>query len=107
MAGEVQELTDATFAEKTAKGVVLVDFYGTWCPPCKLLDPVLEQLAGDFSGRAIIAKVNIDDHAEAAVDNAVDDIPTLILYKDGVETIRLFGAQKLGTLSGELERLLG
>lgn len=107
MAGEILELTDATFAQNTGKGVVLVDFYGTWCPPCKMLDPVLEQLAGDFAGRAVVAKINVDEHSEAAVDNTVEDIPTLVLFKDGVENKRLFGAQKLETLAGEMDRLLG
>lgn len=107
MAGEILELTDATFAQNTGKGIVLVDFYGTWCPPCKMLDPVLEQLAGDFAGRAVVAKINVDEHSEAAVDNTVEDIPTLVLFKDGVENKRLFGAQKLETLAGEMDRLLG
>lgn len=107
MAGEILELTDATFAQNIDKGVVLVDFYGTWCPPCKMLDPVLEQLAGDFAGRAVVAKINVDEHSEAAVDNTVEDIPTLVLFKDGVENKRLFGAQKLETLAGEMDRLLG
>lgn len=107
MAGEILELTDATFAQNIDNGVVLVDFYGTWCPPCKMLDLVLEQLAGDFAGRAVVAKINVDEHSEAAVDNTVEDIPTLVLFKDGVENKRLFGAQKLETLAGEMDRLLG
>ena len=107
MAHEVMELTDGDFAEKTGAGVVLVDFYGTWCPPCKLLEPVVEKLAADFSGRALVARINVDEHSESAVDNAVEDIPTVIIFKDGTEAKRLFGAQKEETLAGELERLLG
>ena len=107
MAEHAIELTDAEFAAKTAAGVVLVDFYGTYCPPCKLLEPVVEKLAEDFAGRAVVAKINIDDHSEAAVDNSVADIPTLILFKDGKEEERLFGAQTLETLTAELNRLLG
>lgn len=103
---EILELTDAEFAEKTGRGVVLVDFYGTWCPPCKLLEPVIEKLAEDFAGRAAIARINIDEHSEAAVDNAVADIPTIILFRDGQEEARLYGAQGLETLTEELERLV-
>ena len=103
---EVLELTDAAFADSIGSGVVLVDFYGTWCPPCKLLEPVIEQLAKDFAGRAVVARINIDEHSEAAVDNAVADIPTVILYRDGQEQERLFGAQSLETLARELERLV-
>ena len=106
MSGEVTELTDAAFKEAVAKGVVLVDFYGTYCPPCKLLEPVIEKLAEDYAGRATIARINIDEHSEAAVDNTVEDIPTIVLFKNGEEAKRLFGAQKLETLAGELDRLL-
>lgn len=103
---EVRELTDETFAEATAKGVVLVDFYGTYCPPCKLLEPVIEKLAEDYDGRAAITKINVDDNAECAVDQAVEDIPTVIVFKDGEAVKKLFGAQKVETLAAELDRLL-
>lgn len=106
MSGAVTELTDATFKEAVAKGVVLVDFYGTYCPPCKLLEPVIEKLAEDYAGRATIARINVDEHSEAAVDNTVEDIPTIVLFKNGEEDKRLFGAQKVETLAGELDRLL-
>ena len=103
---EIVELTDETFKDGIAKGVVLVDFYGTYCPPCKLLEPVIEKLAEDYAGRVVIARINVDDHSEAAVDNTVEDIPTLILFKDGQEAERLFGAQQTETLAGELDKLL-
>lgn len=106
MPGEVLELSDASFAQHVAAGVVLVDFYGTYCPPCKLLEPVVEQLAGDFAGRAAVARINVDDNYEAAVDNAVEDIPTIVIFKDGQPVARLFGAQKLETLASEMERVL-
>ncbi|MCC8179455.1 MAG: thioredoxin family protein [Planctomycetes bacterium] len=102
----VRELTDADFKTAVSKGVVVVDFYGTYCPPCKTLEPVMDQLADDFDGKAMVAKINIDEHSEAAVDNSVEDIPTIILFKDGVEAERLFGAQKLETLTEELNRLI-
>lgn len=106
MAAEIRELTDETFKAGVAQGVVLVDFYGTYCPPCKLLEPVIEQLAEDFAGRAVIARINVDDNAEAAVDNSVEDIPTLVFFKNGEAQSHLFGAQKPETLARELERLL-
>ncbi len=106
MSGQILELTDAIFKEQIGRGVVLVDFYGTYCPPCKLLEPVVEKLAEDFQGKARVAKVNVDEHSEAAVDHNVDDIPTIVIFKDGEEKTRLFGAQKYDTLAGELQRLL-
>ena len=107
MAENVRHLNDADFAAAVREGVVLVDFYGTYCPPCKLLDPVIEKLAEDYAGRVLVAKVNIDDNAESAVDNSVEDIPTIILFKDGQEKERLFGAQSVETLEAELNKLLG
>lgn len=106
MSDHVVALTDAEFAGSIGKGVALVDFYGTYCPPCKLLDPVVEELAKRYGGCALIARINIDEYSEAAVDYAVEDIPTLIFFKNGEEMERLFGAQKLETLAGELDRLL-
>ncbi|MCD8140891.1 MAG: thioredoxin [Planctomycetaceae bacterium] len=103
---DILELTDATFAAGVAEGVALVDFYGTYCPPCKLLDPVIEQLSETYAGRATIARVNVDDNSEAAVDNMVEDIPTLVFFKNGEAVARLFGAQKLETLAEELDHLL-
>ncbi len=103
---EVVELSDDGFKSAVGKGVVLVDFYGTYCPPCKLLEPVVEKLAGEFAGRATIAKLNVDEHSEAAVDNSVEDIPTIVIFRDGREVGRLFGAQKYETLKGEVERCL-
>lgn len=102
----IVELRDDTFAAHVAQGVSLVDFYGTYCPPCKLLEPVMEKLAEDFAGKVAVGKINIDDNSEAAVDNSIDDIPTVLVFKDGVEVKRLFGAQKLSTFAEELEKVL-
>jgi thioredoxin 1 len=106
MAGTIVELTDADFAGAVRDGVVLVDFYGTWCPPCALLEPVIEKLAADYDGRVRVARVNVDDNSEAAADNAVEDIPTVVIFRDGTPEGRLFGAQKYETLAGELDRIL-
>lgn len=106
MSGQVIELDDAGFAAGVALGVVVVDFYGAWCPPCKLLDPVLARIAADFAGRATVARVNVDDYSEAAADNSVIDIPTLIFFKNGSERRRLMGAHSETTIAAELNRLL-
>ncbi len=106
MAETARELTDADFGDAVREGVALVDFHGTYCPPCKLLDPVIETLAERYAGRALVAKINIDDNSEAAADNAVEDIPTILLFRDGEEKARLFGAQSEKTLQAELDKLL-
>lgn len=106
MAGTIAELTDDSFSTSVASGVSLVEFYGTWCPPCKLLEPVVEEVAEKYSGKAFIGKLNVDDNAESAVEQSIADIPTIIFFRDGVEQARLFGAQGYETLAGELDRLL-
>ncbi|MDR2390864.1 MAG: thioredoxin family protein [Planctomycetota bacterium] len=102
----VLELTDADFVSVTGSGVVLVDFHGSWCPACRLLDPELEKLAAAYSGRIRIARLNVDENSEAAVDCLVEEIPTLIFFRDGREIERLFGAQTCETLADRLDRFL-
>lgn len=106
MANGVRELSDADFSAGVGEGVALVDFCGAWCPPCRLLDPVVEALAEKYAGRALVARLNVDDNFAAAADNSVEDIPTIVLFKDGEERSRLFGAQKRETLEAELDKLL-
>ncbi|MDR1519362.1 MAG: thioredoxin fold domain-containing protein [Planctomycetota bacterium] len=106
MPGNPIELTDADFSEKTAEGVLLVDFYGAWCPPCRLLEPELARLADAYAGRARIARIDVDSHSAAAVDCQVEEIPTLVFFKDGAERARLFGAHPFETLARELDKLL-
>lgn len=71
------------FAEKTAQGVVLVDFFATWCGPCKMIAPVLEQLANKYEGKASIYKVDIDESMALASQYGIQAVPTMILFKDG------------------------
>ena len=106
MPGQVRELDNASFAKGIASGVVLVEFYGTWCPPCKLLEPVLEELAAKYAGQAAVGKINIDDNSETAVEQSIADIPTLVFFQNGEEIRRLYGAKSLETLSETLDRLL-
>ncbi len=93
--GEVVSVNEGTFEQKVlnAEVPVLVDFYADWCPPCRALEPTMEQLASDYAGRAIIAKVDVDENPGLAERYEVRGIPALFLIKDGEVVDEVTGAQ--------------
>ncbi len=106
MAGNVKELTDANFAESTKSGVALIDFWAPWCPPCRAQGPVIEKISETFSGKATVAKLNVDENGEVAGQFSVTSIPTLILFKDGKEINRLVGLRQESELVSTLNNAL-
>jgi len=86
-------VSDSDFEEKVVKSElpVLVDFWVPWCGPCQLAGPILEELSVDYDGKVAIAKVNIDENQENASKLGVMSIPTVVMYKDGVEIDRKIG----------------
>ena len=84
MSGNLIELSDATFDEAVSNSdvPVLVDFWAPWCGPCKMLTPIIEQVADEFAGKAKICKLNTDEARDTAVEFGINAIPTLILFKD-------------------------
>ena len=87
----IKNFTDDNFANEIAKGVILVDFNAAWCGPCRMLSPIIEEVAKEMEGKAIIAKVDIDKEQKTAAEYQVTSVPTLILFKDGKEINRLIG----------------
>jgi len=108
MAEGINTLTDSTFDEQIAGAgePVLVDFWAEWCGPCKMIAPILDEIAGEHAGKLSIAKLNVDDNPDVARRYDVMSIPTLILFKDGVPQKRLIGAKGKGQLLQELADFL-
>jgi thioredoxin 1 len=108
VAQSIVTLTDSTFDEeiKGSDEPVLVDFWAEWCGPCKMIAPVLEEIADDRSGQLRVGKINVDENLELARRFEVMSIPTLILFKDGEPQHRIIGAKGKGQLLQELEAFL-
>ena len=87
------ELTDANFKDEIDSGLTLVDFWAPWCGPCRMVAPVVEELASQYDGRIKVGKVNVDDNQNTAMQYRVMSIPTLILFKDGEPVEGVVGAQ--------------
>ncbi len=100
---QVVKLTDAVFDETISDGVVLVDFWATWCPPCRIQGPIVDEVANEISHKAKIAKLDVDDNPQAAVNYDVKNIPTLIIFKDGEVAQRFVGVQQKETLIAAIE----
>ena len=108
MSEKIVTLTDATFDEhvKASDVPVLVDFWAEWCGPCKMIAPVLEEIAEEHEGKIQIAKLNVDDSLDVSRRFDVMSIPTLILFKDGEPQVRLIGAKPKGALVEEISAYL-
>ena len=89
----VEHLTDETFESAITQGVTLVDFFATWCGPCKMLGPTIEEISEECDGSFKVYKVDIDECEDAAMDMGIMSVPTLIVFKDGEEAERMIGVQ--------------
>ena len=108
MAANLTELTDATFDEtvNSSDKPVLVDFWAPWCGPCKMIGPIIEEIAGEYADKARVCKVNTDEHREAAVEYAINAIPTIILFNQGQIAKKWVGLTTKKDILAELDQLI-
>ena len=100
---DIINLTEGAFDQAIADGVTLVDFWATWCGPCRMIAPIVEELAAETEG-VTFAKVNVDENADVAIGLGIQAIPTLYLFKDGKAVDKVVGVQSKQALKAMIDR---
>ncbi|HEY2934262.1 MAG TPA: thioredoxin [Acidobacteriota bacterium] len=105
MSGKVLDVTDTSFEQEVLKAdkPVLVDFWASWCAPCRMLAPAVEAIADQYDGRAKIAKLNVDENSATSARYNIKGIPTLLLFKDGVIKEQIVGATSKENIAKMIE----
>ncbi len=104
------QLTDENFEQEVVgpeTGVVFVDFWAPWCGPCKMIGPVIEEIAKEYDSKARIAKLNVDENQKTAAKYDIMSIPTMLIFKDGKEVDKLIGAVPKGVITEKLDKWIG
>ncbi|MFZ4525607.1 MAG: thioredoxin [Chlorobium sp.] len=109
MSGKYLVATDLNFQAEILDSdkVALVDFWAAWCGPCKALAPTIEQLASDYDGKAVIAKVDVDDNPATAAKYGIRSIPSLLIFKNGQVVDQMMGALPKSAIAKQLDKHLG
>jgi thioredoxin 1 len=104
----VQEITDATFEEVVLNSdkPVVVDFWAAWCGPCRMVGPIIDELASEYEGKAIIGKVDVDSHQQYAAQYGVRNIPTVLVFKGGEIVNRQVGVAPKNVYAEAIEAAL-
>ena len=102
------ELTDSNFSEEvvSSDSPVLVDFWAEWCGPCRMVGPIVDELAGEYEGKVKVGKVDVDNNPEVSVKYGIRSIPALLIFKDGEVVDQIIGAVPYSIGSPDLETLL-
>jgi thioredoxin 1 len=102
------EFTDVNFQEKALEGnnVVLVDFWAEWCGPCKIIAPIIEELAKDYDGKAIVGKLDVDNNPNVAVKYGIRSIPTVLILKNGEIVAQQVGTTTKAALAQKIDSAL-
>ncbi|MBA4070310.1 MAG: thioredoxin [Gemmatimonas sp.] len=106
MAGNLTAVTDADFEQEVEKhqGVAVVDFWATWCGPCRMIAPILEQLSVDYTGKVKVAKLDVDSNQKTSMRFNVRSIPTLLFFKDGKVVDQVIGAVPKAALEAKFKQ---
>lgn len=104
---DVAALTTDNFETTVGEGITLVDFWAEWCGPCKMIGPLIDEIAGEYEGKAKVAKVDIDDQPDLAARFNVSSIPTLLVLKNGEEAKRFVGVTPKAALCEALDDATG
>ncbi len=105
--GKYIELNKSNFNDTVKEGVCVVDFWAPWCGPCRMIAPIIEELAEDYEGKAKICKVNTDEEQDIAIQFGIRSIPTLLFFKDGEVVDQMIGAAGKQVIAEKIDRLLG
>ena len=105
---KIVHVTDTDFEETVLKSSlpVVVDFWAEWCGPCRMVAPTLEALAEECEGKAVIAKLNVDESRQTPTKLRIEAIPTMIFFKNGEETARLVGVETKDTIKAKIDEML-
>ena len=100
-------VTDANYKEVLNAGKpVVLDFWAEWCGPCRMVSPIIDELATEYEGRVTIGKVNVDENDEVVSEYGIRNIPTIVLFKDGQLVDKQVGAAQKGALAEKIDKLL-
>lgn len=101
------EITDNNFKEILAEGKpVVIDFWAPWCGPCKMVGPIIEELAGEYEGKALIGKCDVDENGDVAAEYGIRNIPTVLFFKNGELVDKQVGSAPKSTYAAKIEALL-